>query len=136
MVSEDSPKINELEYLPIHRLHNNTSDLIRVSIGGGSPILEVALAFLCTLSGNSDRGTTVGNSPSELLDARSLVFASHTQLVAFTVDLNVLDVSLLEFLHSFFNMLHSTLLSHLSRLLFVSLGTRDWRLEVFTETLV
>ena len=54
--------------LPIHRLDDDTSDLVGIGVGGRSSVLEVAFALLCTLSGHSDRGASIGNAPSELLE--------------------------------------------------------------------
>jgi len=41
------------------------------------------------------------------------VGTSHTISIAFTVDLDVLHMTLLKFLHSFLNVFHATLCTHL-----------------------
>jgi hypothetical protein len=41
------------------------------------------------------------------------VGTSHTQLVTLAVDLDVFNMTLLKLLHGFFNVFHSTILTHL-----------------------
>ena len=81
----------EVSNLPVHSLNDDASDLIRVGIGGGSSVLEIALTLLCALPRDSDRRATIGNTPSELVHAGSLVCTSHAELITFTVDFDMFD---------------------------------------------
>ena len=44
------------------RLDDDTSDLVRISVGGRAAVLEVTLAVLGTLARNTDGATTVGDT--------------------------------------------------------------------------
>jgi hypothetical protein len=95
-----------------YSLDDHTSDLIRVGVGGGPAVLEVALALLGASAVDTHRGATVGDAPGELVICSGLVAASHAGLVALTVDLHVLDVALAEGLHGLLDGFHATLLTH------------------------
>jgi hypothetical protein len=45
-----------------YSLNDDTGDLVRVGIGGGTAVLKVALAILGDLAGNTDGATTVGDT--------------------------------------------------------------------------
>jgi hypothetical protein len=92
-----------------HSLNDDTSDLVRISVGRGATILKVTLAVLGALAGDTDRATTVGNTVRELIDVTGLVATGETLLVTLTVDGNVLNVTGLELLHGGLNNLHTTL---------------------------
>lgn len=70
-------------------LHNDTGDLVRVGVGGGTTILEVTVALGGALAGNADRRATVGDAVGELVDGTRLVSAGETELVALAVDKDV-----------------------------------------------
>lgn len=92
-----------------YSLNNDTSNLVRVSVGGRSSVLEVTLAILGALAGNTDGTTTVSDTVGELVNGTSLVATGKTSLVTLTVDGNVLNVTGLELLHGSLNGLHTTL---------------------------
>jgi hypothetical protein len=95
-------------------LNNNTGDLVGAGVTGGTTVLEVTLAILGDLAGNTDGATTVGNTIAELVDATGLVTTSETLLVTLTIDGNVLNMAGLELLHGGLNDLHTTLSTHRS----------------------
>lgn len=105
----------KIEYKEAYSFNNDTSDLVGIRVTGGSSVFEIALSVLCTLSGDTDTATTVGDTPAELVDASGLVAAGETVLVTLAVDSDVLWVTGLEFLHGGLDDLHATLGTHGSR---------------------
>lgn len=95
-------------------LHRDTSDSVWVRVGSWSAILEVTVTLVRTLSWNTDRGTTVGDTVAELFDVSGLVLASQTHSVVLTVNGNVLLVTTLELLDGSLDGLHTAWLTHLS----------------------
>lgn len=91
-----------------HSLNDDTGDLVGISVRRGATILEVTLAVLGTLAGDTDGATTVSNTVRELVDAAGLVATGETLLVTLTVDGDVLNVAGLELLHDSLNNLHTT----------------------------
>jgi len=66
--------IAEIQYLfleggliktTVDRLHHDTGDLIGISIGSWSSILEVTIALVTALSWNTDGATTIGDAIGE-----------------------------------------------------------------------
>jgi hypothetical protein len=96
-----------------YRLHHDTSDLIGISIGSWSSVFKVTVSLSTTLSWDSDRCATVGNTICEGIDATSLVFTSKAHGVIFSVNSNVLLVTTFKLLDGGFNVLHTTLHTHL-----------------------
>jgi hypothetical protein len=96
-----------------YSLHQDTGDLVRISVGSRSSILKVSVTLVCALSGDTDGAATVGDTIGEGIDAASLVTAGKTESVVLTVDGNVLLVAALELLDGGLDVLHATLLSHL-----------------------
>lgn len=94
-------------------LDDDAGDLVWVTVGGGTPVLEVALALLGDGAVDTNGSTTVGDAPGELLVRGSLVPASHTSLVALTVDKHVLLLPGSELLHGGLNGLDATFGTHL-----------------------
>lgn len=82
-----------------HSLDDDTGDLVGISVTGGTAVLEVTLAVLGNLAGNTNAATTVGDTIAELVDAAGLVTASETLFVALTVNGNVLVVASFQLLH-------------------------------------
>lgn len=70
-------------------LHEDTGDLVGVGVGGGTTVLEVAVALGGALAGNPDGRATVGNAPCERVDSTSLMSTGKTELVALTIDEDV-----------------------------------------------
>lgn len=62
-------------------LHDNAGDTIRIGIGSRAAIFEVTVPLGANLPGNADGGTTVGDTPGELVDGASLVAACETLVV-------------------------------------------------------
>jgi hypothetical protein len=90
-------------------LNDDTGNLVGISVGRGATVLEVTLAVLGDLAGDTDGTTTVGNTVRELIDVTGLVATSETLLVALTVDGDVLNVAGLELLHGGLDDLHTTI---------------------------
>jgi hypothetical protein len=96
-----------------YRLHHDTSNLIWVTVGSWSSILKVTITFMTAFSWDTDRCTTVGNAGSEGINATSLVFTGKTHGVVLSVNSNVLLVATLKLLDGCFDVLHTTLDTHL-----------------------
>jgi len=92
-----------------HSLDDDTCDLVRIGVGGGATVLEVTLAVLGALAGDTDGATTVGNTVRELVDVTGLVATGETLLVALTVNGDVLNVTGLKLLHGGLDDLHTTI---------------------------
>lgn len=90
-----------------HSLDDNTSDLVGVSVRGRATILEVTLAVLGDLAGNTDGAASVSDAVRELFDVAGLVTTGQTLLVTLAVDSNVLNVTRLKLLHGSLNNLHA-----------------------------
>jgi len=45
-----------------HCLNDDTSNLVRISVGGGAAVLKVTLAVLGDLAGDTDGATTVSDT--------------------------------------------------------------------------
>ncbi len=71
---------------------------VRVNVGGGPSVLEVAVALGGDVPGDADRCASVGDTGRELGHGRRLVLARQTLVVVLAVDGNVLEVALLELL--------------------------------------
>ena len=50
-----------------YSLDDHTGDLVRVGVGSGPAVLEVTLALLGASTVDTDGGTTVGDTPGELV---------------------------------------------------------------------
>lgn len=93
--------------------HENLGDTVRIGVGSGTTILEVAEALGSSLAGNADRAATVSNAPGELVDSTSLVSASKALLVVLAVLLDALLVVRLEVLEGSLDVGHTALGTHL-----------------------
>ena len=98
-----------------YRLHHDACDLVRASVRCRSSVLKVTLAVCSTLAGDTDRCATVGNAPVELVDACCLMLTGHALNVPLTVQLDMLNMTLLKFAHGSLNGFHTTILAHISR---------------------
>lgn len=94
------------------RLHDDTSDLVRIGVGSRATILKVPEALSGAFPGNTDGGTTVGNAIRELVDSTSFVSAGETLLVVLAVDSDVLGVPCAELLDGSLDELHAALCAH------------------------
>lgn len=92
-----------------HSLDDDTGDLVGIGVRRGAAVLEVTLAILGDLAGDTDGATTVGDTVRELFDVTGLVATSETLLVALTVDGDVLNVTGLKLLHGGLDDLDTTL---------------------------
>lgn len=88
-------------------------DKVGVGVGGGTTVLEVSLALGLGVTTNTDGGTTVGNAVAEGVDVGGLVGAGEAELVALTVDGNVLGVLGAELVDGLLDLLEAALLAHL-----------------------
>ena len=62
-------------------LDHDSRDLVGVAVGGGSPVLEVALLLLSHAAGDPDGAAPVGHAGREVVDGGSLVETGQTTLV-------------------------------------------------------
>lgn len=113
-VNDDQTPSNLLCDIKLHRrsqqessLDDGVGDPVRVDVGGGPPVLEVSVSLLVNMTGDSDGCTSVGNTGREGSDVASLVLSGQSELVVFTVNGNVLHVTLSELLDSGLNGLHT-----------------------------
>lgn len=88
-------------------LDKNGSDSVRVNVGSRSSVLEVTVALGSDMSGNSDGGSSVGDTSRERGHRGGLVFTGKTLVVVLTVNGNVLQVLLLELLDGILDRGHS-----------------------------
>lgn len=86
--------------------------MLRTNVGGGTSVLEVAIALGTNVSRDTDGRTTVSDTRAESADVASLVAAGETEVVVLSVHSNVLIVALRELLDSSLNVLHSSGLTH------------------------
>jgi len=81
-------------------------------VGGGTPVLQVAVTLGSNMAGDTDGSTTVGNTRAKGSDVTGLVAASETHVVVISVDGNVLIVLLGELLDGSLDGLHTALSTH------------------------
>ena len=96
-----------------YSLDDDTGDAVRVGVGSGSAVLKVTHLLVVALAVDTHRGTTVGDTPGELVKRRSLVGTRHAELVIVAIHLHVLLVAGAELLHGRLDGLVATLLAHL-----------------------
>lgn len=84
----------------------------RTHVGSGSAILEVTIALMSDVPRDTDGSTTVGDTAAELTNVTSLVFTGETQLVALSIDRDVLDVLLRHALDRSVDGVNAALLTH------------------------
>ena len=63
---------------------------------------------------NTNGGTTIRDTPAELVHASSLMQTSHPLGIALAIDGDVLHVALLKLAHGSLNSLHATIFAHFS----------------------
>ncbi|PNY25100.1 Uncharacterized protein TCAP_04967 [Tolypocladium capitatum] len=88
---------------------------LRVGIGCGSAILEVAIALGGRFPRDADGSAAIGNAPGKLVDRTRLMATSEAQVVILAVFLDAFKVVRLQLLDGIFDMLHAALDSHLLR---------------------
>lgn len=93
-------------------LDESGGDTVRIDVGSGTPVLEVAESLLSDVSGNTDGSTTMGNTRREGRNAGGLVSAGETEVVVLAVHSDVLVVPLGELLDGSLDGLHSAFLAH------------------------
>ena len=81
-------------------------------VGGGTPVLQVAITLSSDVTRNTNGSTTVGNARAESSDMPGLVTTSEAHVVVLSIDSNVLVVFLSEFFDSSLDVLHTTLDTH------------------------
>jgi len=69
---------------------------VGVNVGGGAAILVVSVLASGGVDGDTDGGTTVALSPGETVHGGSFVRSGETELVALSVDEDVLKMAFLE----------------------------------------
>jgi len=82
-------------------VNEHTTNKVRVTVGRGSSIFEVALLVHNSLGGNSGRGSSVGNTVAELVNRSGFVTTSQSQVVVSTVDSDMSIVGLGKEFHRF-----------------------------------
>jgi hypothetical protein len=81
-------------------------------VGGGTSVLQVAITLVGDVTGDTNRGTTVGNTRAESVDVTGLVATGETHVVVISVDGDVLVVLLGEFFNGGLDGLHTTRFTH------------------------
>jgi len=71
-------------------LHDDTGDEVRVGVGSGPTVLEVAITLGTDLAGDTDGCTTIGDTIGELVNGAGLVPTSQPLFVVLAVDSDVL----------------------------------------------
>lgn len=82
-------------------------------VRSGTPVLEVTIALSADMTGDTNGGTTVGNTRGENTDVASLMATSETHVIVLTVNGDVLIVSEGQLLDRSLDGLHSAGLTHL-----------------------
>merc|ERR1719150_901937 len=95
---------------------DDLSDRVRVTVAGGSPVLQVSVALLRHVPGDPDAAAPVGHPGTEVVDAGGLVQTSQSPLVVLAI-VGVVghDVSLVEpgeAVYGLLDHLHPTRLPH------------------------
>ncbi len=100
-------------------LDKNAGNLIRVTVGRGSPVLEVALTLLSNTTWNSDRTATIGHAGTEVVDGGCLVESGQPALVIFSlirvVRFDVANVMARQLVNGLLDLGEAALLTHLER---------------------
>mmetsp|Transcript_45682 Transcript_45682/g.76272 ORF Transcript_45682/g.76272 Transcript_45682/m.76272 type:complete len:272 (-) Transcript_45682:539-1354(-) len=94
-------------------LYNTASHQVGIHVGGRASVLKVAHPSRLSATRYTDTGTTVSNTPLEVVDAGSLVSSSQPSVVSSTVDRDMLSVFLAKLLHRRLNELISAWPTHL-----------------------
>jgi hypothetical protein len=92
-----------------HSLSDDSGELVRVAVGSGATVLEVALVLGGDGAGDAHGGAAVGDAPGELVVGGGLVLARHAQVVVLAVDAHVLLLAARELLHGGLDGLHAAL---------------------------
>jgi hypothetical protein len=82
-------------------INEHTTNKVRVTVGRGSSVFEVALLVNDSLGGDSGWGSSVGNTIAELVDGSSFMATSQSQVVVRAIDGDVTKVSLGKKFHRF-----------------------------------
>jgi hypothetical protein len=82
------------------------------TIGGGSAVFKVTLAFGFGIPTNPNRGTAVGHSVGELVNRSRLELPRQTELVPFTINLDVLRMLGAQLVHGLLDNLETALFAH------------------------
>jgi len=93
-------------------LNNAGCDNVRIDVGGGAAVFEIALALRSAGRRNTDGRTTVSNTRAELGDGGGLVLASETEGVVLAIHGNVFGVLLGQLLDGGIDFLQATVLAH------------------------
>ena len=96
-----------------HGFDDDTGNLVGIGTTGWTPVLEVTFALFGARSWNAHAGTTVRDSPAERIDASGLMLTSKAITIALAIDCDMILVTSFESLHCGFDMLHTTLGTHL-----------------------
>ena len=81
-------------------------------VGGGTPVLQVAITLSSDMTGDTDGSTTVGNARAEGSNVTGLVATSETHVVVVSVDSDMLVVLLGELFDGSLDDLHATFNTH------------------------
>lgn len=93
-------------------LGNNTSNEVRVAVGGGTTVLKITVALGSDMPGDPDGSATVGDTRGKVANVTSLVLTGQALVVVSTVNGNVLVVALGQLLDGSLDSLHTALLAH------------------------
>jgi len=100
-------------------LDQNLSDLIRIAVGGGSAIFQVAFAVFGHVPWNPDGAAPVGDSGGEVVNGGGFVEAGETTLVVLAlvgvVGLDVANVVAGQLVDGGLDVFQTAVLTHLQR---------------------
>lgn len=95
---------------------NRIADAVRVHVGAGAAILQVALLGAGDAARNSHAGAAIGDAPAELVDGRRFETSNESTLVVFAaariVSLDVLRMLLRELQNRLLDGLDAAFLAH------------------------
>jgi hypothetical protein len=81
-------------------LDDNAGDTVRVDVGSGTSILQVAIALSRDMTRNTNGGATVSDTRGEVADVSGLMTTSETKIVVLSVNCDVFRVLEAEFFDS------------------------------------
>jgi len=91
---------------------HDASNTIGIDVRSRATIFQVSVALCTDVPGNTDRGTTVGNTRAESSNVASLMATSQPEVVILSVNSDVLIVPLGQLGNGSFDVRHSSRLAH------------------------
>jgi len=96
-------QLSSLFVVEANGFHELRSDEVRIHVGSGSPVFEVAAAVFDRLVGDSNGTASVGDSRREVVHGGGFMATSQASLVSFAVHCDMLGVFLRQFVNGLIN---------------------------------